>query len=142
MQKKYFKAFFIHPFDLRLVIYEIYVMYPRFRTRQTMKKELRVAYMRRGEEQSRSSSPKRGRDFSLSYHAQAFSGSIHCSVQLVLGPLLWAVKLKTDHSPPLRAVVQKAYILSMVIRHRGKFIITQSPSQFPRNSGKNASVVN
>lgn len=141
-QKKYVKAFFIHPFDLRLVIYEIYVMYPRFRTRQTTEKKICVAYMRWGEEQSRSSSPQRGRDFYLRYRAQAFSGSIHCSVHLVLGPLLRVVKLQADHSPPVCAVVQKAYNLSMVIRHRGKFIITQSPSQFPRDSGEGASTVN
>jgi hypothetical protein len=137
-QKKYVKAFFVHHFDLRLVTYEIYVTYPRFRTRQTTEKKIRVAYLRWGEDQSRNSSPERGRDFSLRYHAQAVSGSIHCSVQLVLWPLLRGV----NHSSPFSAMVQKAYHLSMVIRHRGKFIITQSPSHFLMDSGKGASAVN
>jgi hypothetical protein len=40
-QNKYVKAFFTRPFELRLVIYEVYVMYPRFRTRQTTEKNIR-----------------------------------------------------------------------------------------------------
>jgi hypothetical protein len=78
----------------------------------------------------------------LRYHAQAFSRSIHCSVQLVLGPLLRGVKLKADHEPISSAMVQKPYPLSMVIRHMGKFIITQSPSQFATDSDKATSTAN